>query len=55
MENRDRSYQVKPATCNCVRICQRQVEEIETALREAEAGLFATDEEVRQCFARWTS
>ena len=32
-----------------------QIDEIETAVKEADAGLFATDKQVRQRFVKWTA
>jgi RHH-type transcriptional regulator, rel operon repressor / antitoxin RelB len=55
VEDRDRSYLIKQAVANYVRLHRWQIEEIEKAVKEADAGLFATDEEVEQLFSKWTA
>jgi predicted transcriptional regulator len=45
VEDRDRSYMIKQAVNNFVRLHRWQIEEIETAVKEADAGLFLSDEE----------
>jgi predicted transcriptional regulator len=55
VEDRDRSYLIKQAVANFVRLHRWQIEEIEKAVKEADAGLFATDEEVEQLFSKWTA
>jgi len=55
VEDRDRSYLIKQAVANFVRLHRWQIEEIEKGLKEADAGLFATDEEVEQLFSKWTA
>jgi RHH-type rel operon transcriptional repressor/antitoxin RelB len=55
VEDRDRSYLIKQAVANFVRLHRWQIEEIEKAVKEADAGLFATEEEVEQLFSKWTA
>ncbi len=55
VEDRDRSYMIKRAVANFVQFHRWQIEEIEKAVKEADAGLFATDEEVEKAFGKWTS
>jgi RHH-type rel operon transcriptional repressor/antitoxin RelB len=55
VEDRDRSYMIKQAVANFVQLHRWQIEEIEKAVKEADAGLFATDEEVEKCFSKWTA
>jgi len=45
VEDRDRSYLIKQAVADFVRLHQWQIEEIEKAVKEADAGLFLSDEE----------
>ena len=55
VEDRDRSYMIKQAVANFVELHRWQIEEIEKAVKEADAGLFATDEEVEKFFGKWTA
>ena len=55
VEDRDRSYLVRKAVANFVELHRWQIEEIEKAVKEADEGLFASDEEVEQMFGKWTS
>jgi predicted transcriptional regulator len=55
VEDRDRSYMIKRAVANFVQLHRWQIEEIEKAIKEADASLFATDEEVEKCFDKWTA
>lgn len=55
VQDRDRSYLIKQAVANFVRLHRWQIEEIEKAVKEADAGLFATDEEVEEMFSKWTA
>ena len=55
VEDRDRSYMIKQAVSNFVQLHRWQIEEIEKAVKEADAGLFASDEEVEKCFGKWTA
>jgi len=45
VEDRDRSYLIKQAVANFVLLHRWQIEEIEKAVKEADAGLFLSDEE----------
>ena len=45
VEDRDRSYLIKRAVANFVQLHRWQIEEIEKAVKEADAGLFLSDEE----------
>jgi len=45
VEDRDRSYLIKKAVANFVGLHRWQIEEIEKAVKEADAGLFLSDEE----------
>ena len=45
MEDRDRSYLIKQAVANFVRLHRWQIDEIEKAVKEADAGLFLSDKE----------
>lgn len=47
---RDRSYLIKKAVAEYIALQRWQIEEIEQALQEAEAGDFASDKEVRAVF-----
>ena len=51
--SRSRSWLVAEAVRQYVAEQSWQVEAIEEGLREAEAGNFASDAEVREAFARW--
>lgn len=55
VEDRDRSYLIKQAVANFVRLHRWQIEEIEKAVKEADAGMFATDAEVESLFGKWTA
>lgn len=45
VEDRDRSYLIKKAVADFVRLHRWQIEEIEKAVTEADAELFLSDEE----------
>lgn len=45
VEDRDRSYLVRKAVANFVELHRWQIEQIEQAVKEADAGLFLSDEE----------
>jgi RHH-type rel operon transcriptional repressor/antitoxin RelB len=47
---RDRSYLIKKAVADYIALQRWQIEEIEQALKEADADDFATDKEVRAVF-----
>ena len=51
--DRDRSYLINEAVDAYLAVHRWQVAHIEEGLRQAEAGAFATDEEVEAAFARW--
>ena len=51
--DRDRSYLIKEAVKSYISLHKWQVEEIKKAIIEANAGDFATDEEVEAMFKKW--
>ena len=51
MKDRDRSYLIKQAVADFISLQRWHIEEINKGLAEADAGDFASDEEVRQMFA----
>lgn len=51
-QRRDRTQLIDEAIENYIEIQQWQMEEIKSAVREADAGNFASDEEVRAVFDR---
>lgn len=55
IEDRDRSYLIKQAVASFVRLHRWQIEEIRKAVKEADAGLFASDKEVAKRFLKWTA
>lgn len=52
-QRRDRTQLIDEAIGNYIEIQQWQLREIEAGIRAADAGEFASDEEVRAEFARW--
>ncbi len=48
--DRDRSYLIKQAVSEYIALQRWQVEEIEKALQEADAGEFASEKEVKRVF-----
>ncbi len=50
---RSRSFLAAEAIREYVALNEWQVEEIEKAIRQADAGDFATDEEVEEMFKKW--
>ena len=52
--DRDRSYLIKDAVNRYIEMHRWQIEEIEKALAEAEAGDFASDTEVKAMFDELT-
>jgi predicted transcriptional regulator len=50
--NRDRSYILNEAVNAYLEMYQWQIEEIQKGIAEANAGDFASDEEVKETFAR---
>ncbi len=53
-DDRDRTYLIKKAIDGYLGMRQWQIEEIKKAIAEADAGDFASDEEVKALFAKWT-
>jgi len=51
--DRDRSYVINEAVDTYLEVRRWQLEHIREGLRQAEAGEFASEDEVRQAFARW--
>jgi len=51
---RSRSFLAAEAIRDFVSLNEWQIEEIKKGLREADAGNFATDEEVEEVFKKWT-
>ena len=51
---RSRSFLEAEAIRDFVSLNEWQIEEIKKGLREADAGNFATDEEVEEVFKKWT-
>ncbi|MBE9050938.1 ribbon-helix-helix protein, CopG family [Nostocales cyanobacterium LEGE 11386] len=52
--NRDRSYILNEAVAAYLEMYQWQIEEIQKGIAEADAGDFASEEEVKAAFARLT-
>ncbi|MGJ5631793.1 CopG family ribbon-helix-helix protein [Nostoc sp. CALU 1950] len=53
--NCDRSYIINEAVAAYLEMHQWQIEEIQKGIAEADAGEFASDEEVKATFARLTN
>lgn len=53
--DRDRSYMLNEAINLYLEMHQWQIQEIQRGIEEADAGDFATDEEVQAVFARLTN
>ncbi|OUL29384.1 CopG family transcriptional regulator [Nostoc sp. T09] len=53
--NRDRSYVLNEAIEAYIQMHQWQIEEIQKGIAEADAGDFASDEEVKATFTRLTN
>jgi predicted transcriptional regulator len=53
-EDRDRSYLIRQAIANYVELRRWQIEELRQAIKEADAGLFASAAEVERRFGKWT-
>ncbi|MHB0704116.1 CopG family ribbon-helix-helix protein [Roseomonas mucosa] len=51
--DRDRSYLINEAVDAYLTVHRWQIAHIEEGLRQADAGEFASDEEVNAAFARW--
>jgi predicted transcriptional regulator len=54
MADRDRSYLLNEAIDGYLELRRWQLDEIAKGLAEADAGEFASDEEVKAAFERWT-
>jgi len=52
---RDRSYLIKQAVAEYIALHRWQIEEIDKAIAEADAGQFATDDDVRSAFTELRS
>jgi predicted transcriptional regulator len=52
LQDRDRSYLIKQAVAEYVSLHRWQIEEVRRAVVEADAGHFASDDEVEQTFGR---
>lgn len=50
LTDRDRSYLIKQAVTEYIALQRWQVEEIEKAIAEADAGLLASEKQVKQMF-----
>ncbi len=53
VKDRDRSYMIKQAVANFVKLHRWQIEEVERAVKEADAGIFASEEEAERFFSKW--
>jgi predicted transcriptional regulator len=53
-QDRDRSYLIKEAVASYISLHKWQIEEIKKAIAEADAGHFASEEEVEELFRKWT-
>lgn len=53
VRDRDRSYIINEALDSYLDLMDWQLEQIKEGLRQADAGEFATDEEVAATFALW--
>jgi predicted transcriptional regulator len=51
--DRDRSYLIKEAVESYISLHKWQIEEITKAIAEADAGQFASEEEVEELFRKW--
>ncbi|MCK5359903.1 MAG: ribbon-helix-helix protein, CopG family [Gammaproteobacteria bacterium] len=51
--NRSRSFLAAEAVREFIELNEWQIGEIENAIKEADAGDFATDQEARKVFSRW--
>jgi predicted transcriptional regulator len=52
--DRDRSYLIKDAVSRYIEMHRWQIDEIEKGIAEADAGKFASEEQVERAFERWT-
>jgi len=53
-DDRDRSYLIKEAIDEYLSLRQWRIKEIRKAVAEADAGEFASDQEMEAFFAKWT-
>ena len=51
--NRSRSFLAAEAVREFIELNEWQIGEIENAIKEADAGDFASDQEARKVFSRW--
>ena len=51
--DRDRSYLIKEAVRSYISLHRWQIDEIKKAITEADAGDFASDEEMEALYAKW--
>ncbi len=51
--DRDRSYVLNEAISSYLEIHRWQIEHIEEGMRQADAGHFVSDAEVKSAFAKW--
>jgi RHH-type transcriptional regulator, rel operon repressor / antitoxin RelB len=54
-QDRNRSYLIKEAVEGYIATHKWQIEEIERAIKEADAGDFVPDDEMRRLIAKWTA
>jgi RHH-type transcriptional regulator, rel operon repressor / antitoxin RelB len=54
-QDRNRSYLIKEAVEEYIATHKWQIEEIERAIREADAGDFVPEDEMRRLIAKWTA
>ena len=54
-DERDRSYVIRRAIRSFVEMQQWQLEDIRQAIKEADAGDFASDEELARLFGKWSA
>lgn len=54
-QDRNRSYLIKEAVEEYIATHKWQIEEIERAIREADAGDFVPENEMRRLIAKWTA
>ncbi len=52
--DRDRSYLIKEAVDSYITLHRWQIEEIEKAIAEADAGDFVPEDEMERFFDKWT-
>ena len=52
--DRDRSYLIKEAVAQFIKLHAWQIEEVKKGIAEADSCEFASEEEVEAMFSRWT-